>query len=373
MHKRIIGQSRIKVSPIGIGTRLVNQESQKKELSKVVDTAIDEGVNFFMGAGHYSEGKAERILGEVVEPHRENIVLATSAGVEHSSSGATVSLGVELLEQQVKQSLQNLRTDYIDLFQLHYYDPFSDLDSVKNYLDELISSDIIKSFGVSNFGLDVLREWDYPRIDAIQMPVSLLQPEAIESYGEVLVDKKMSLLGYTPLLGGFFTKNKRIPQAFNHLLGDEVVSKLKQVVVDLETYGDSIGRSVSSLALSWVTMQLEVTSTLVGTINIEHLLKNLSAIQKPLLKSELEEIDKIMSQTNKFLPHGLSFPIVAEDVLEAPDGRHYISFYGTYLQVDQSVQKGDVLVLNDCTGCFVNKKESVRSINPQLRGKNERI
>ena len=353
-----LGQSKIKVSQLGFGTRLLYRTNFKspKEFDELINTAIHYGINILVGAGHYSGGEAEKFLGDALEPYRKKIILATSVGVRHTKENITISLSVQLVKQQLEQSLKNLNTDYIDLFQLHYYDPTCDLKELNLYLQELYDSQVFRAFGVSNFRLQEIKEWDGVPISSLQMPYNPLQREIEGKYVQLCLEKHISLLTYMPLCGGIFTdKNAQATNLnpYEEFLPSNKIELIKTLLHELYILANELEVTINDLVLSWLATKSFISSILLGTTNIDHLKTNIAALSETLSADVSSSIEKILNAFWSNFPEGITIPIKVEKIIELHPGKWYTNIYGNLIPIPNSIKIGDIVLLNDTLGEIV--------------------
>src|SRR5215218_8240726 len=211
MDTRRIGS--LEVSVVGLGCNNFGRRLDSGATSAVVDAALDAGVNFFDTADVYGGTKSEEFLGRALSRRRDEVVLATKFGaqVDEQRKGAKP----EYVGQAVEDSLRRLRTDRIDLYQLHRPDPDVPIEDTLGALDELVEAGKVREVGCSNFSADQLREEEgatpegAARFASVQNEYSLLhrEPEV-----EVLPECErlgMAFVPYFPLANGLLTGKYR--------------------------------------------------------------------------------------------------------------------------------------------------------------------
>ncbi len=322
MKYSIIGKNGLKVSKIALGTwsfGSVNAwgESNIKDLRKVVNYAIDKGINFIDTAEGY--GNSEEVLGKLLKGYnREDIVLATKIG------GKVFEYNV--VKERLKASLQRLQTDYVDLYQIHWPKMkhlwHREDMSKKDYLDiydsmkRLQNEGLIRFGGVSNFRLYHLKEFPEEAFDIIvtdQVPYSLLwRFYDVEGVSDFCKQKGLKFLAYSPLAQGLLT-GKFKPgetilyptQKANVLFNEPVFSKAWSVVKTVIEIAQELDVKPAQVALKWVIEQDIVASAIVGTRNIEHLKENIEAVDINIPREYLERLDKASLEFQSMFPLGM--------------------------------------------------------------------
>ncbi len=212
MKHRTIGKSDLQVSAIGLGCNNFGYvASMDVEASrKVIDKAIDSGINFFDTSDSY--GTSENILGEILGERRKKIILATKFGSKQNALGEKSGASRGYLLAEAEESLRRLRTDYIDLYQIHYPDPETPIDETLRALDDLVKTGKVRYVGCSNFSATQLQDAEAAAIKhsvksfvSSQDEYSLLVRDIEREQLPVIERLGMSELPYFPLASGLLT------------------------------------------------------------------------------------------------------------------------------------------------------------------------
>src|SRR5687767_10910043 len=163
MRYRRLGRSGLQVSVIGLGTNnfggvLIGGRMDYDESERVLLRTIDEGMNFIDTANTYGKGLAEEYLGKMLKGRRDKVVISTKVGNNRGDAPNSYGGSRQHVLEQVELSLRKLQTDYIDLYQLHYYDPFTPIEETLRVMDDLIRDGKIRYAGCSNFAAWQLAE-----------------------------------------------------------------------------------------------------------------------------------------------------------------------------------------------------------------------
>ena len=343
MEYRKLGNTDIDVSIICLGTMTWGEQNDKKEAFSQMDCALDYGVNFFDTAELYSVpprketwGSTEKIIGDWLEERgcREKVILATKvtgrSGMKWFRNKET-RLNKEQINLAVDGSLRRLKTDYIDLYQLHWPDRKSnffgqlsykhqnDDDFVKieeqlEVLSELVKSGKVRYIGLSNetpWGLmkflSIAERLDFPRIVSIQNPYSLLNRSYEVGLAEISIREKCGLLAYSPLAFGMLTgkydNGSKPDGARLTLFGDMFTRYTKPKGLKYsEKFNDLAKRfniSPTQMALAFVNSRDFLTSNIIGATNLQQLKENIESYKVKLSEDILDEIEKI-SEENPF-------------------------------------------------------------------------
>jgi aryl-alcohol dehydrogenase-like predicted oxidoreductase len=307
----LIGKTDLQVSVIGLGCNnfgfVAGMDVEASR--KVIDKAINSGINFFDTSDSY--GTSENIIGEVLGERRKNIILATKFGSKQNALGEKSGASRGYILAEAEESLRRLRTDYIDLYQIHYPDPKTPIEETLRALDDLVKSGKVRHVGCSNFNTAQLREADraaakqsIKRFESSQDEYSLLvrniereQLQAIEQLG-------MSELPYFPLASGLLTGKYKKGQAApkGTRLGEkQSMADRYHTEANLEKVGrlgrfaDERGHSLLDLAFSWLLSHKAVASVIAGATKPEQIELNAKAGEWSLSSEELATIDEITS------------------------------------------------------------------------------
>jgi aryl-alcohol dehydrogenase-like predicted oxidoreductase len=306
---RTIGKSDLQVSAIGLGCNNFGYvASMDVEASrKVIDKAIDSGINFFDTSDSY--GTSENILGEILGERRKKIILATKFGSRQNALGEKSGASRGYLLAEAEESLRRLRTDYIDLYQIHYPDPGTPIDETLRALDDLVKTGKVRYVGCSNFSATQLQDAEAAAIKhsvksfvSSQDEYSLLVRDIEREQLPVIERLGMSELPYFPLASGLLTGKykKGSPAPKGTRLGDKQAladryhteSNLEKVE-RLQRFAEERGHTLLDLAFSWLLSRKAVASVIAGATKPEQVEANAKAGGWTLNADELAQIDEI--------------------------------------------------------------------------------
>lgn len=306
---RKIGKSELQVSVIGLGCNnfgyVANMDVEASR--KVIDKAIDAGINFFDTSDSY--GTSEDILGEVLGERRKKIILATKFGSKPNASGEKSGASRSYVLSEVEESLRRLRTDYIDLYQLHYPDSKTPIEETLRALDELVKSGKVRYIGCSNLSAAQLREAEsvaaksgLTMFVSSQDEYSLLVRDIERELLRLIEHYGMSALPYFPLASGLLTgkykKGQTAPKGTRlgekQGLADRYHSEANLDKVEkLRKFTEERGHSLLELAFSWLLAHKVVASVIAGATKPEQIEANVKAGEWTLSKDELTRVDEI--------------------------------------------------------------------------------
>jgi aryl-alcohol dehydrogenase-like predicted oxidoreductase len=323
---RVLGTTGVKVSPLCLGAMMFGAwgNTDHDESVRIIHRALDAGINFIDTADVYSAGESEEIVGKALAGgRREGVVLATKA---HAQMGEDVNHGGNSrrwLIAECENSLRRLRTDYIDLYQIHRPDPSADIDETLGALTDLVRAGKICYAGSSTFPASqiVQAQWTAhqrgrERFVCEQPPYSILVRGVEAEVLPVCQQYGMGVIGWSPLAGGWLSgryrkdaelpasrRAQRIPQRFDMTLpGNQ--AKL-EAAEQLAVLAQDAGLSLIHLALGFVTSHPAVTSAIIGPRTMEQLDGQLGAADVVLTPDVLDRIDQIVPPgTNLNSPDG---------------------------------------------------------------------
>ena len=311
MKQRNLGKSGLLVSAVGLGCNNFGGRIDLEASRKVIDKAIDLGITLFDTADVYGDrGGSEKIIGEVLGDRRKDIVLATKFRGQMDSDGKLSGASRRYIISAVEASLTRLKTDWIDLYQVHFPDPLTPIEETLMTLDDLIKQGKIRYIGCSNFPAwqVVDAQWRAKTLGingfvSCQDEYSLVSRDVEKELVPATKEFGLGILPYFPLASGFLTgKYKRdvIPEGtrFN---GNErfqsryMTEKNWEIVDGLEAFALKRDHTMLELAFSWLAAQPTVSSVIAGATKPEQIEKNVTAADWELTPAEVEEISKIAS------------------------------------------------------------------------------
>jgi aryl-alcohol dehydrogenase-like predicted oxidoreductase len=303
MQTRKVGS--LQVSVVGLGCNNFGWRIDAEASAKVIDTAIESGVTFFDTADRYGKGQSEDFLGRALGKRRDQIILATKFGMEmeKGQQGASPKYVLEAVDA----SLRRLRTDRIDLYQLHQPDPKTPITDTLGALDELVRAGKVREIGCSNFSVAQIREatdasQGRAQFVSVQNEFSLFHREP-ETNGVLLEceRRRLAFLPYFPLASGLLTgkyrEGKKLPEGSRAAdgWGPKVFTEQNLAIVELLIeFAESKGHTILELAFSWLLSHKAVASIIAGASKPEQVRANAKAAGWQLAADDLAQIDAIM-------------------------------------------------------------------------------
>jgi aryl-alcohol dehydrogenase-like predicted oxidoreductase len=310
MEFRNVGQSGLRVSAIGLGCNNFGGRIDLEATRRVVHKALDVGITLFDTADVYGDrGGSETCLGDVLGSDRKRIVLASKFGMPMDDVGEKVGGSRRYIMAAVEDSLRRLRTDWIDLYQLHQPDPRTPIEETLRALDDLIRQGKVRYVGCSN-----LPAWEvadaawtartcglYGFISC-QDEYSLLLRRPDAELVPAMRRLGLGLLPYFPLASGLLTgkyrRNATMPAGARLTTTERLANRYLTdrnwgIVEQLETFVADRGHTMLELAFSWLLAQNPVCSVIAGATKPEQLEQNVKAGQWSLTADDLATIDRI--------------------------------------------------------------------------------
>ncbi len=302
MEKRSLGQSEIKITPIIMGTWQAGKKMwvgvEDSETIKAIRAAVDAGITTIDTAEVYGDGHSEQIVAEAVSDLRDRVIYATKVFANH--------LKFEQVVAACDRSLKNLKTDYIDLYQIHwpagaFNTEVVPIEETMSALNQLKEQGKIRAIGVSNFSKTQLEEAaQYGRIDSLQPPYSLFWRVVERDAVPYCIENNISIIAYSPLAQGLLTgkfepDHKFDPadnRAKNKLFQGGNYERAQQALDKLRPIAERHHTSLGNLALAWLIAQPQANA-IVGARNSEQSKENAKAGEIELSTEELKEIDTI--------------------------------------------------------------------------------
>ena len=310
MEKRQLGKSEIQITPIIIGTWQAGKAMwtgiDDQETIKAIRDAYEAGITTVDTAIIYGEGHSERIVAQALADVRDKVVYATKVFADR--------LKYDQLIESCEESLTNLNTDYIDLYQIHW--PSGSFNSeivpiaeTMNALLKLQEQGKIRAIGVSNFSRAQLAEASqYGRIDSLQPPYSLFWRQVESDAMPYCIENQISILSYSSLAQGLLTGKFGANHKFekgdhrskNKLFSGENYQRAQQALSQLRPLAEAHNCTLAQLSLAWLIAQPQ-TNAIAGVRNSQQALSNAQATEVKLSPEEISKISQIGQQVTDYL------------------------------------------------------------------------
>lgn len=293
---------------MGLGCNNFGRRLDEAATRSVVDAALDAGVDFLDTADVYGETYSETFLGRVLEGRRDRVVLATKFGskVAEGKQGARP----EYVRQALEDSLRRLRTDHVDLYQLHRPDPEVPIADTLGALAEAVAAGLVREIGCSNFTAEQITEAaaavapDAPRFVSVQNELSLLRRQDERDVLPACREHGLAYLPYFPLFSGLLTGKYRRGQPLpegTRITGNprwekHLTDANLDLIERLIAFAAERGKELVDLAFAWLLAKPEVASVIAGATSAEQVRRNAQAGAWELSPEDAAAVDAILDE-----------------------------------------------------------------------------
>ena len=310
MQYRRLGHSGLQVSVIGLGTNNFGPRLDYPAAERVLRQAVEAGINFIETSNTYGEGQAEVFIGKALRGTRSQVLIATKVASNLGDGPNMHGASRKHILEEVDRSLQRLQTDYLDLYQIHYYDPFTPLEETLRTMDHLVHQGKVRYIGCSNFAawqvadaMGVSRALGLEPLVSVEPEYSMLKRAIEKELLPCCTRYQLGILPYFPLASGFLTGKYKQgqpaaagtrfsvqQQRAATILTPENFAVLEQ----LEAFAAARARPLVELAFAWLLAHPQVSSVIAGATTPEQIIANVQAADWHLSAIEMEELDGIL-------------------------------------------------------------------------------
>lgn len=308
-----LGNSGLKVSRISLGCWIFGSDSPTygkpgkvsvTDSIRIIEKALDLGINFIDNANRYTGGEAEEILGKAIKGRRSDVVVATKVRGRMGPGPNDEGLSRVHIMREVENSLRRLGTDYIDLYQAHSVDWETPLEETLRAFEDLISQGKVRYIGCSNFPAWVLAKslWisdvqHFTKFVSIQPVYSLANREVEKEIQPLCVDQGIGMILYSPLAGGLLSgKYENGAPAGSRGAAEprmiEQVRRFEKGLGILKETAHATGKTPSQVALNWIINRPAVSSAIIGASQVEQLEENVGAVGWELPVELAQQLDQ---------------------------------------------------------------------------------
>ncbi|WP_435920854.1 aldo/keto reductase [Paenibacillus sp. DYY-L-2] len=312
MKFRRLGGSGLQVSSLGLGTNAFGKRADEGTSIQIVHCALDNGINFIDTANIYAGTESERIIGLALKGRRHEAVLATKAGLPAGHGPNQSGSSRYHLQRELDDSLRRLQTDYVDLYQIHTFDPYTPLEETLRTLDDMISSGKVRYIGASNYAawelmkaLSVSERQRYARYISTQCSYSLADRTPEKELVPLCLDQGIGMIPYFPLAGGILTgkyADDRKPAGsradtdpnFTKFLTEERI----QLGIEISHLATELGTTPTALSLAWLMHRPAVSTVIVGATRVDQLQDSLESVS---LNYDAETENRLNVASSRFV------------------------------------------------------------------------
>ncbi len=296
MRLRKLGRTGLKVSNLCLGAMTFGNEQwgcDEPTAARIVARFLDAGGNFIDTADVYSNGVSEEITGRAIRAKRQQVVIATKVAGPMGAGPNDLGVSSKHILDAIDASLRRLGTDYIDLYQVHAYDPTTPLDETLHALDACVRAGKVRYLGCSNYSAwqvmkatALARELGTARFDTLQPQYSLVCRTIEREHIPLCLEEGIAVIPWSPLGGGLLTgkvrKGSAAPAgsraAVDPTMRERFSSERNLAIAEtLHGVATTVGKTASQVALAWAASQPGVTSPIFGARTLEQVEDNLGA------------------------------------------------------------------------------------------------
>ncbi|MBE42308.1 MAG: aldo/keto reductase [Chloroflexi bacterium] len=307
MKYRKLGGSGLEVSEIGLGTNNFGPRLDFESSDRVISQCIDSGINLIDTSNSYGATVSEEYIGRSLTGRRDSVVLATKVSSRMSEGPNQAGNSRIHIMDQIEGSLSRLQTDYIDLYQIHWWDDDTPIEETLRVLDDLVRDGKIRYFGCSNFSSWQVCEavWTSRSVGissfvSVQPHYSMME-RSIESELLPFCQKyDVGVLPYYPLANGFLTGKYRrgedIPEGTRLGVNDRgmFTEENFDLIEKLDSFSSKRGKTVLDLAFAWLLARGEISSVIAGATSAEQVVSNAATAEFTLTNEEYDEVTSIL-------------------------------------------------------------------------------
>jgi aryl-alcohol dehydrogenase-like predicted oxidoreductase len=318
LDKRRLGNSELYPSVIGFGAWAAGktgwEDVDDNEMEATIRHAYEQGITFYDTAPAYGLGYSEKMLGKVLKPVREHVIIATKAGLVWDEQGQfSINVTKANIIREVEESLRRLNTDYIDLYQIHFPDASGKtaIEETFETLNQLVDEGKIRNIGVSNFNVQQLvAAQTVSQIVSLQLPYNLFQRDVEHAALPYAKQQNIGFIPYSPLAQGLLTGKfnylTRLPKTdvraqLNPLFSEKQFIKNIVIIETFTGIARAIGKPLSQVAINWLLYRNEITSVIAGAKTIKQLEENTAATKWRLSREDYEQIGRLFETDSSYV------------------------------------------------------------------------
>jgi len=311
MNYRNLGNTGVKVSVVGLGTnRFGSEKTPQSEVNRIIDHALELGINHIDSANSYQKGNSEIVLGNALKGKWDKFFLATK--FYFPTGGGINNRGASRynIYNAIEASLKRLQSDHIDLYYVHRWDVETPIEETLQTLDYLIRQGKVRYIGASNFAawqlaksnlLAEVKGWN--TFAAVQSHYHILERSLEKEVIPYCQSENVGVIPYFPLAGGFLTgkyqKGKPAPAGSrgedSEYVQKYMTDKNFDILGRLVSFAKDHGHEMNELAIAWLLAQPQVSSVISGATRLDHVTKNAAASDWDLSQDEIKEINELLT------------------------------------------------------------------------------
>jgi aryl-alcohol dehydrogenase-like predicted oxidoreductase len=301
LRYRRVGKSGLKVSVLTLGSNNFGMQVPEDETIRMINKAIDLGINSIDTADIYTDGRSEEIIGKAVQGNRNDVILATKVGFEEDVSRKNIIAGVE-------RSLERLRTDYIDLYYIHTFHETTPLEETMSTLNELVRQGKLRQIACSNFSAvqmrrarEVCESGGYAQFVADQPEYNMIRRGAEIDVIPYCLREDMGVFPYSPLMGGLlvgkYSRDLPAPAgsrgAYHQGFLASVDATTYERLERLKAIAAGADISLMELAVGWLLKKEAVTSVVIGASKVAQLPETVGIVDRSITDDVIRNVDRL--------------------------------------------------------------------------------
>lgn len=312
MEKRKLGKSNLEVSVIGFGAWGIGgspfwSTEGDDESVRAIQKAFDCGINFFDTAPVYGFGRSERLIAKALKGKRDKVMLATKCGLrwkKESLKSIKKNSSAKSIRFEIEESLKRLKTDFVDLYQVHWPDPDTPIEETMEELLRIKEEGKILYIGLSNFPKNLMEEClKYGEFVSLQSMYNMLERDLEKEEIPFCIENGIGVIPYSPLASGVLTGKYDKKTKFKDWRGKGILGNFSgktyeshiDKVEKLKSIASQYGKKVHHLAINWLLAQEWISTIIVGVKKADQIENNLASIGWKISENDKKEISDILN------------------------------------------------------------------------------
>lgn len=308
MKYKVLGKTGVLVSELCFGTMSFGSEADEAESMRMFNRCQEVGINFFDCSNNYGDGRAEEILGKLISNCRDNIIITSKVSQRVGKDMNALGSSRRHIMLAVEQSLSRLKTDRIDIYFIHHFDPLTDITESLRALDDLVRQGKIIYLGVSNWAawqiakaLGISEKDGLARFECIEPMYNLLKRQAEVEILPLAESEKLGVIAYSPLAAGLLTGkySTGTKPSSGRIIEKGQYSKRYSSALYYEIaerfihFAQELGVNPVTLAISWVKSHPAITAPIIGARSVAQLESSLAATEFTMEPEIYHQISKL--------------------------------------------------------------------------------
>ena len=313
MKFKNLGKTGLRVSELCLGTMIFGGKVDEATSLRIINRAIEVGINFIDTANNYERGRSEEIVGKAIQGIRDDLIVATKVESVTGPGPNEYGLSRKNIIHAVESSLKRLGTDYVDLYQVHHMDPMTPLKETLTTLNDLVRSGKVRYIGCSNYAswylekaLGISEAGGLEAFVTVQPRYNIVDREAEYELLPLCAEEGIGVIPYSPLAGGLLTgkyqRGKNPPPGSRggespEWMDRRLTQRNQAILQELEMISAETGFPINQVSLGWLMANPLVTAPIIGASSPEQLESNVEVVNHIVPQEALRRIDKVSKPT----------------------------------------------------------------------------